>query len=160
MWLILWILFVSYCMCSYRLEFLIPYQDLEEKAKLAPISIDWGSFAPECRSVPFSPVNCSMHLRSTLHLHRVASLWEILVSEPCAVRSKVQMSACKVTLLIKGHLERKEKQSRWLSCRHLIRSGIIQHVSLNLVKSNYATERKQYSNPSFIAANGDQNHPR
>lgn len=45
-----------------------------------------------------------MDLRSALHLHRVASLWEVLVTEPGAVRGQVQSPASEVPLLEKGHL--------------------------------------------------------
>lgn len=45
-----------------------------------------------------------MDLRSALHLHRVASLWEVLVTEPGAVRGQVQSPASEVPLLKKGHL--------------------------------------------------------
>lgn len=48
-------------------------------------------------------------LRSAVHLHRVTSLWEVLVAEPGAVRSQVQSSAGKVPLLKKGHLKATEK---------------------------------------------------
>lgn len=43
-------------------------------------------------------------LRSALHLHRVASVGEVLVAEPGAVRGQVQSSAGEVPLLKKGHL--------------------------------------------------------
>lgn len=48
-------------------------------------------------------------LRSAVHLHRVTSLWEVLVAEPGAVRSQVESSAGKVPLLKKGHLKATEK---------------------------------------------------
>ena len=43
-------------------------------------------------------------LRSALHLHRVTSLWEALVTEPGTVRAEVQTPAGEVPLLEKGHL--------------------------------------------------------
>lgn len=47
-------------------------------------------------------------LRSAVHLHRVASVGEVLVTEPGTVRGQVQSSAGKVPLLKKGHLTRAE----------------------------------------------------
>lgn len=41
---------------------------------------------------------------SALHLHRVASLREVLVAEPGAVRTQVQSPAGEVPLLEQGHL--------------------------------------------------------
>ena len=43
-------------------------------------------------------------LRSTLHLHGVASLGEVLIAKFLAVGTQVQPSASKVPLLKKGHL--------------------------------------------------------
>lgn len=45
-----------------------------------------------------------MYSRSTLHLHRVASVRKILVTELMTVRGQVQSPAGKVPLLEKGHL--------------------------------------------------------
>lgn len=44
-------------------------------------------------------------LRAALHLHRVASVGEVPVAEPGAVRGQVQASASEVPLLKKGHLK-------------------------------------------------------
>lgn len=46
----------------------------------------------------------AVHLRSALHLHRVASLGEVLVTDFLAVGRQVQPSAGEVPLLEKGHL--------------------------------------------------------
>ena len=51
----------------------------------------------------------AVYLRSTLHLHRVTSLWEVLFTEPGAVRTQVQPSAGKVPLLEKGHLRQRRQ---------------------------------------------------
>lgn len=47
-------------------------------------------------------------LRSAVHLHRVASVGEVLVTEPGTVTGQVQSSAGEVPLLEKGHLTRAE----------------------------------------------------
>lgn len=51
-------------------------------------------------------------LRSALHLHRVASLWEVPVTEPGAVGAQLQPSAGVVPLLEKGHLRAEVRQER------------------------------------------------
>lgn len=43
-------------------------------------------------------------LRSAVHLHRVASVGEVLVTQPGTVTGQVQSSASEVPLLKKGHL--------------------------------------------------------
>lgn len=48
-------------------------------------------------------------LRSAVHLHGVASVWEVLVTEPGTVGGQVQPSAGEVPLLKKGHLARAER---------------------------------------------------
>ena len=44
--------------------------------------------------------------RSTLHLHRVASLWEVPLAQFLAVRTQIQAPAGKVPLFKQGHLTR------------------------------------------------------
>lgn len=58
-----------------------------------------------------------VYLRSTLHLHRVTSLWEVLFTEPGAVRTQVQPSAGKVPLLEKGHL-RQRRHTCYIYLQH------------------------------------------
>ena len=58
-----------------------------------------------------------VYLRSALHLHRVTSLWEVLFTEPGAVRTQVQPSAGKVPLLEKGHL-RQKRQTHYSLLQH------------------------------------------
>lgn len=42
-----------------------------------------------CCSDQLFTLGGGVYLRSTLHLHRVTSLWEVLVTEPGAVRTQV-----------------------------------------------------------------------
>lgn len=62
------------------------------------------TWQPEPGSGPRPTPGGVADLRSALHLHRVASLREVLVADPGAVRGQVQSSASKVPLLEKGHL--------------------------------------------------------
>lgn len=60
--------------------------------------------ASVCCSDPSSTLGGGVDLRSALHLHRVASFWEVLLTEPGAVRTQVQPPTGEVPLLEKGHL--------------------------------------------------------
>lgn len=54
-----------------------------------------ADFVPDLSST----LGRGVHLRSALHLHRVTSLWEVLVTEPDAVRTQVHSPAGEVPLL-------------------------------------------------------------
>lgn len=88
-WLILWITIISFAnKLNFKLFFVVLYTGVG------------------CSDQSYA-LGGGAHLRSALHLHRVTSLWEVLVTEPGAFRTQVQPSASKVPLLEKGHLRAK-----------------------------------------------------